>query len=76
MTASAVGNTPEKEIDGIKAALMRGVMHADEKFFPFEVWLWVAYSSALVTCFHELKLCDYFILCIHETFTYPRFAAL
>ncbi|CAM9546491.1 unnamed protein product [Ascophyllum nodosum] len=37
MTASAVGNTPEKEIDGIKAALMRGVMHADEKFFPFEV---------------------------------------
>eukprot|EP00904_Undaria_pinnatifida_P002913 jgi/Undpi1/12622/HiC_scaffold_6.g02290.m1 len=37
MTASAVGNMPEKEVDTIKEMVMRGVMHADENFFDFKV---------------------------------------
>ena len=42
MTSSAVGNIPEKDVDGIKASVLRGIMHADETFFSFKVWLWVA----------------------------------
>ena len=38
MTASAVGNMPEKEVDTIKEMVMRGVMHADENFFDFKVF--------------------------------------
>lgn len=37
MTASAVGNTPERDIDKLKEVLMRGVMHADERLFSFKV---------------------------------------
>lgn len=37
MTASAVGNTPESDIDALKEKVMRGVMHADEKLFKFKV---------------------------------------
>ncbi|CAN0434417.1 unnamed protein product [Ascophyllum nodosum] len=37
MTSSAVGNIPEKDVEGIKASLLRGVIHADETLFPFKV---------------------------------------
>ena len=37
MTASAVGNTPERDIDKAKELVMRGVMHADERLFDFRV---------------------------------------
>eukprot|EP00904_Undaria_pinnatifida_P002914 jgi/Undpi1/12623/HiC_scaffold_6.g02291.m1 len=37
MTASAVGNTPERDIDKLKEVLMRSVMHADERLFSFKV---------------------------------------
>ncbi|CAM9546634.1 unnamed protein product [Ascophyllum nodosum] len=37
MTSSAVGNIPEKDVDGIKASVLRGIMHADETFFSFKV---------------------------------------
>ena len=39
MTASAVGNTPERDIDKLKEVLMRSVMHADERLFSFKVSL-------------------------------------
>ena len=70
MTSSAVGNIPEKDVDGIKASLLRGVMHADETFFSFKVRLWVAYSRRThYICSHAPIFCDYFILCIPEKFT-------
>ncbi|CAN0013869.1 unnamed protein product [Ectocarpus sp. 13 AM-2016] len=37
MTASAVGNTPEKDLDIVKESLLRGIMHADEHMFEFKV---------------------------------------
>lgn len=37
MTASAVGNTPEKDLDIVKEGILRGVMHADEHMFEFKV---------------------------------------
>lgn len=37
MTASAVGNTPEKDLDVVKEGVLRGVMHADEHMFEFKV---------------------------------------
>ena len=56
--------------DGIKASLLRGVMHADETFFSFKVRLWVAYSRRThYICSHAPIFCDYFILCIPEKFT-------
>lgn len=38
MTASAVGNTPEKDLDVVKEGILRGVMHADEHMFEFKVY--------------------------------------
>ncbi|CAN0064472.1 unnamed protein product [Scytosiphon promiscuus] len=35
--ASAVGNTPEKDLDIVKESLLRGIMHADEHMFQFKV---------------------------------------
>ena len=37
MTASAVGNMPEKDLDAVKEMVIRGVMHADERLFAFKV---------------------------------------
>eukprot|EP00903_Cladosiphon_okamuranus_P015421 g14244.t1 len=37
MTASAVGNTPERDLDMVKEGILRGVMHADEHMFEFKV---------------------------------------
>lgn len=42
MTASAVGNTPERDLDMMKEGLLRGIMHADERMFEFKArgfWL-------------------------------------
>lgn len=36
LTASAVGNTPEKDLDMVKEGLLRGIMHADERLFEFK----------------------------------------
>lgn len=56
MTASAVGNTPERDIDKVKEVLMRGVMHADERLFSFKVrcrrpLLVVMLALSLFCCF-------------------------
>lgn len=37
MTASAIGNMPEKDLDAVKEMVIRGVMHADEHLFAFKV---------------------------------------
>ncbi|CBN74005.1 conserved unknown protein [Ectocarpus siliculosus] len=37
MTASAIGNMPEKDLDAVKEMVIRGVMHADENLFAFKV---------------------------------------
>lgn len=37
MTASAIGNMPEKDLDAVKEMVIRGVMHADEHLFKFKV---------------------------------------
>ncbi|CAM9155057.1 unnamed protein product, partial [Hapterophycus canaliculatus] len=37
MTASAIANVPEKEIDTVKEMVMRGMMHLDEHNFKFKV---------------------------------------
>lgn len=37
MTASAIGNMPEKDLDAVKEMVIRGVMHADERLFAFKV---------------------------------------
>lgn len=39
MTASAIGNMPEKDLDAVKEMVIRGVMHADENLFAFKVCL-------------------------------------
>lgn len=47
MTASAVGNTPEKDLDVVKEGILRGVMHADEHMFEFKVC-----TCVRGVCFH------------------------
>lgn len=42
MTASAIGNMPEGNIDSFKATLARHVQHADEHLFKFKVMSWSA----------------------------------
>eukprot|EP00903_Cladosiphon_okamuranus_P015430 g14252.t1 len=37
MTASAIGNMPEKDLDAVKEMVIRTVMHADEHLFAFKV---------------------------------------
>lgn len=59
MTASAVGNTPERDLDMVKEGILRGVMHADEHMFKFKVcpvsgvYLAVAYSHDIVRALEE-----------------------
>lgn len=54
MTASAVGNTPEGNIDNVKATIMRGTMLADQRLFNFKVCL-VSFFVARGAVFYGIR---------------------
>lgn len=57
MTASAIGNLPEGNIDWIKSTLARQVLHADQHLFEFKVGTMDVDSGAMAVALRPCSWC-------------------